>query len=59
MMEICEGLANNALANLGEGYAVTAQRGKTRVNAQIRAETYKARRDNLKNNTILKALRSG
>jgi hypothetical protein len=57
MMEICKGYANNAQARLGDGYEVSTHKGKTRVNAQISAETYKARKDNAKNNTILKAIR--
>lgn len=57
MMSICKQYASNAQAKLGDGYEVTTHTGKTRVNAQIKAETYKARKDNAKNNSILKALR--
>lgn len=57
MMAICEEKANKALATLGSGYTVTTMTGKNRVNASIFAETYEAKRDNLKNNSILKALR--
>lgn len=57
MMRICEGHANKALARLGKGYEVTTHTGKTRVNAQVAAVTYEARKDNAKNNTILKAIR--
>lgn len=57
MMSICEEKANNALGKLGPGYIVTTMTGKTRVNASIYAETYEAKRDNLENNSILKALR--
>ncbi len=31
--------------------------GKNRANAMVFAETYQAKRDNMKNNTILKAVR--
>ena len=57
MMAICEERANAALSNLGAGYEVTTRTGKNRVNASIRAETYQARKDNMQNNSILKALR--
>lgn len=56
MMGICKDYANSALGRLGGGYEVTTYTGKTRVNAQVSAETYQARRDNLKNNSILKAV---
>lgn len=57
MMDICKQYAIKAQSKLGDGYEVTTHTGKTRVNAQIKAETYKARKDNAKNNSILKALR--
>lgn len=57
MMTVCKSYANNALASLGDGYEVTTMTGKTRVNAEISAVTYEARKDNLENNTILKSLR--
>ena len=57
MMDICKQYASKAQSKLGDGYEVTTHTGKTRVNAQIKAETYKARKDNAKNNSILKALR--
>lgn len=57
MKSICEEHANNALGKLGAGYTVTSMTGKTRVNASVYAENYEARRENMKSNTILKALR--
>lgn len=57
MMEVCKDYANGALSRLGDGYTVTTYVGKTRVNAEVAAETFKARRENSKDNTILKALR--
>lgn len=57
MLNICEEYANNALGRLGNGYKVTSMTGRNRVNAEISAETNKAKRDNAKNNTILKALK--
>lgn len=40
----------------GEGYAQDVYVGKTRVNAMVYADSYKAKRDNMKNNTLLKAV---
>lgn len=57
MKQICEDYANDALSRLGDGYEVTSMVGKTRVNAQIAAVTYAARKENLQENTILKSLR--
>lgn len=57
MMNICTKHAFSAKSKLGDGYEVTYRTGKNRVNASIAAVTPKAKRDNLKNNTILKALR--
>ena len=41
----------------GDGYEHDVYVGKTRANAMVQATTYQAKRDNLKNNTILKAVR--
>ena len=41
----------------GEGYEVDSFVGKTRVNAMVSATTYQAKADNLRNNTILKAVK--
>ncbi len=57
MMNICQEHANATVASLGEGYEVTTHVGKNRVNAEVAAVTYKAKRDNLENNSILKALK--
>lgn len=57
MMNICKGYADNAIGRLGTGYEVTTQTGKNRVNAQVAAVTFQARRENSKDNTILKAIR--
>ena len=48
--------ADDALQSLGEGYEISTRKGKFRANAEIRAVSYKARKDNLQNNTILKAV---
>ena len=56
MMEICTDYANSALSRLGNGYEVTSFTGKNRVNAEVKAESFAAKRENLKSNTILKAV---
>ena len=57
MKSICEGHANAALTRLGDGYETSSMVGKNRVNAEIKAVSYKAKKDNMENNSILKALR--
>lgn len=57
MQSLLRERAETALTSLGEGYEVTTHVGKNRANASIKAITYKAKKDNLKNNSILKALR--
>lgn len=59
MMRICQQHANRAVAALGDGYEVNTYVGANRVNAEVTAETFLARRDNMKNNSILKALGGG
>lgn len=59
MMQICRQHANRALSSLGRGYDISEYVGKTRVNVQISAETFEAKRENMKNNSILKALGGG
>ena len=56
MLDICSEYANNALGKLGNGYEVSTHTGPNRVNAQVAAETYAAKRENLKSNTIIKAV---
>lgn len=59
MMRICEEYAAATLSRLGSGYEVNSRVGKTRVNAEVEAVSFEAKRDNSKNNSILKALRGG
>lgn len=56
MLDICTEYANNALARLGDGYEVYTMTGDVRVNAEVYAESFAAKRENLKSNTILKAV---
>lgn len=57
MMAACREQADKALNKLGDGYEVTTHTGTTRVNASIGTASYDAMRDNMENNSILKALR--
>lgn len=57
MMGICQSLAQGIAGRAGEGYVVTTHTGRSRVNASVKAMTKKAFQDNLKNNTLLKAVK--
>ena len=57
MQSVLKDKANNALNSLGEGYKSDTYIGKNRANAMVYADSFQAKRDNLKNNTILKAVR--
>lgn len=55
---ICTEYANAIRARCGEGYEVTTYvGGKTRSNASVMATTVEARRENLENNTLEKAIK--
>ena len=41
----------------GEGYGQDVYVGKSRANTMVYADSYKAKKDNMKNNTLLKAVR--
>lgn len=49
--------ANEIAARAGTGYSTDVFVGKTRANASVFANDEETMRDNLKNNTLLKALR--
>lgn len=57
MESICAEHARQTMNNLGPGYEMDTYTGENRVNAMIKAVSGTAKRDNLKNNTLLKALR--
>lgn len=57
MMAECKKYADAALGRLGDGYEVTTRVGRNRVNAEVAAVTFDARRENSENNSILRALR--
>lgn len=54
-MNVCREYAEKIRAKAGAGYEISTYVGKTRVNAMVYADTYEARLDNYKNNTLLKA----
>lgn len=58
MMRLCGTLADRALNQLGEGHEITTHVGKTRLNVEIAAVSYAAKKKNLDTNSILKALGS-
>lgn len=49
--------ASGIRGRLGAGYNQDVHVGKNRANAMVWPDTYEARRDNLKNNSLLKAVR--
>lgn len=55
---ICREFADKAAQRLGDGYEVSTYSGKKRVNASIKAVTYKARKETKQDNAILKAVLS-
>lgn len=57
MQGVLEEKATGVRNRAGEGYKQDIYVGKTRVNAMVYADTYQAKKDNMKNNTLLKAVR--
>ena len=57
MAGVCKQQAEAIRDRCGDGYEVDSHTGKNRVNASVYAATPAAVRDNLKNNTIIKAVR--
>ncbi|HFI0164159.1 TPA: hypothetical protein ACGORW_001989 [Streptococcus suis] len=56
MQSILTEKANSVASRAGEGYEQDIHIGRNRANVSVRANTYQAKKDNLKNNTLLKAL---
>ena len=56
VMALVSGYAKEAAAQLGEGYAADESLQPTRAVASVYADTAAAKRENLKNNSILKAV---
>jgi hypothetical protein len=57
MQAVLNEYATNIKNRCGNGYEQDIYVGKSRANAMVKATTHQAKRDNLKNNTILKAVR--
>lgn len=57
MAEIVDEIGNNAINSLPDGYKKKTEQKGTRVVTTVSADTFRARHDNLKNNSILKAVR--
>lgn len=56
MQAVVDEYGSAALQRLGPGYSMNSRKGKNRVNCEVTADTVKAARENLKNNTLLKAV---
>lgn len=57
MAQICAEHARAIAGRAGDGYSVSTYTGRTRVNASVATATEEAMRDNMKNNTLLKAVK--
>lgn len=53
----CQAQANAIAGRAGGGYSVSVYTGANRANASVITETSEAIRDNMKNNTLLKAVK--
>lgn len=57
MKDILKNKADEIAGRCGTGYASDTYVGKNRVNAMVYADSFEAKRENSKHNTILKAVR--
>ena len=57
MQTVLEQQASAIRNRAGIGYQQDTYVGKNRANAMVWADTHQAKRDNMKNNTLLKAVR--
>lgn len=57
MLSVVEQYGNNVKNRCGDGYNVSSAKGKERVHANVYAESKKAKKDNLNNNTLLRSLK--
>lgn len=57
MQTVLEQQASAIRNRAGIGYKQDTYVGKNRANAMVWADTHQAKRDNMKNNTLLKAVR--
>ena len=56
MQSVLEEAASPVMARLGAGYGQDSRVGKNRCNVSIHADSAEAKRDNMENNTLLKAV---
>lgn len=57
MQKVLKDFATDIRNRCGDGYEQDVRVGKNRANAMVSASTYQAKADNLRNNTILKAVK--
>lgn len=57
MQNVLAAKATEIKTRAGDGFEQDTYVGKTRANAMVYADTYEAKRNNSKNNTLLKAVR--
>lgn len=57
MQNVVEGYARGIKSRAGEGYEMDTHVGKNRVNSMVYADSFKAKRDNSINNTLLKSVK--
>ncbi|HEM3699033.1 TPA: hypothetical protein U1C85_002127 [Streptococcus suis] len=58
MQAVLTDKANGIRNRAGDGYESDIYVGKTRANAMVYADSFQAKRDNKKHNTLLKAVKS-
>ncbi|HEL2592353.1 TPA: hypothetical protein TZ820_001425 [Streptococcus suis] len=58
MQAVLNDKANDIRNRAGDGYESDIYVGKTRANAMVYADSFQAKRDNKKHNTLLKAVKS-
>lgn len=57
MQQVLRNKATEIRGRCGDGYEQDIFVGKNRANAMVSAESFQAKHDNMKNNTLLKAVR--
>lgn len=57
MQTVLNEYATNIKNRCGDGYEQDIHVGKSRANAMVKAATFKAKKDNMDNNTLLKAVK--
>lgn len=56
-VNLCQQLAKDMQSRAGDGYETSTFKGRNRVNVSVGAGTKEAYKDNMENNTLLKAMR--